>query len=130
VALVLKPYLCAEIMEYGKKDIRTLTTEELSAFFDTHNEKRFRSKQVMEWLWKKAAGSFDEMSNLSKHTRDLLSEYFVLNKIKLSDEQVSSDRTIKCAFEVETGKVVEGVLIPTHSRLAAVWRVNFVPQEG
>jgi 23S rRNA (adenine2503-C2)-methyltransferase len=119
VALVLKPYLCLEIMEYGKKDIRTLTVEELSVFFDTHNEKRFRSKQVMEWLWKKAAGSFDEMSNLSKDTRDLLSEYFVLNKIKLSDEQVSSDRTIKCAFEVETGKVVEGVLIPTHSRMTA-----------
>ncbi len=118
-ALVLKPYLCAAIMEYGKKDIRTLSTEELSVFFDAHNEKRFRSKQVMEWLWKKAAGSFDEMSNLSKNTRDLLSEHFVLNKIKLSDEQVSSDRTIKCAFEVEAGKVVEGVLIPTHSRMTA-----------
>jgi 23S rRNA (adenine2503-C2)-methyltransferase len=49
----------------------------------------------------------------------LLSDNFLLNKIKLADEQVSSDRTIKCAFEVEPGKIVEGVLIPTASRMTA-----------
>jgi 23S rRNA (adenine2503-C2)-methyltransferase len=73
----------------------------------------------MEWLWQKGAGTFDEMSNISIATRKLLSDNFLLNKIKLADEQVSSDRTIKCAFEVEPGKIVEGVLIPTASRMTA-----------
>ncbi len=101
------------------KDIRTLTTEELATFFESQGDKKFRAKQVMEWLWKKSAGSFEEMSNLSVSTRELLSEHFTLQKIKLSDQQISSDRTIKCAFEVEPGKVVEGVLIPTNSRMTA-----------
>ncbi len=101
------------------KDIRNLTNEELLAFFEEKGEKKFRAKQVMEWLWQKGAGSFDEMSNISISTRKLLSDNFSLNKIKLADEQVSSDRTIKCAFEVEPGKIVEGVLIPTASRMTA-----------
>jgi 23S rRNA (adenine2503-C2)-methyltransferase len=102
-----------------KKDIRALTLDELIAFFEAHGEKKFRAKQVHEWLWKKSAGSFDEMSNLSKPLREMLVENFVLHKIKLSDQQVSNDRTVKCAFEVEEGKVVEGVLIPTTSRMTA-----------
>lgn len=106
-------------MDAVRKDIRTLTTEELISFFEEHGEKKFRARQVMEWLWKKSAGSFEEMSNLSIDTRELLNEFFIINKIRLADEQVSSDRTIKCAFEVEPGKIVEGVLIPTNSRMTA-----------
>ncbi|MFM9986469.1 MAG: 23S rRNA (adenine(2503)-C(2))-methyltransferase RlmN, partial [Flavobacteriales bacterium] len=45
-------------MIQGKKDIRTIETEELVAFFESHGDKKFRAKQVMEWLWKKGAGSF------------------------------------------------------------------------
>jgi 23S rRNA (adenine2503-C2)-methyltransferase len=106
-------------MIQGKKDIRTIETEELIAFFESHGDKKFRAKQVMEWLWKKGAGSFDEMSNLALPTRKLLEEHFLLKKIKLADEQISSDKTIKCAFEVDPGKIVEGVLIPTSSRMTA-----------
>lgn len=102
-----------------KKDIRSISLEELSEFFVQNGEKKFRAKQVMEWLWKKSASSFDEMSNLSLSTRQFLAEHFTLHKIKLSDEQISSDKTIKCAFEVEPGKIVEGVLIPTSSRMTA-----------
>jgi 23S rRNA (adenine2503-C2)-methyltransferase len=101
------------------RDIREVSGEELVTFFEEHGEKKFRARQVMEWIWKKSAGSFDEMSNLSIQTRKLLEENFSLKKIQVADEQVSSDRTIKCAFEVEPGKVVEGVLIPTTSRMTA-----------
>lgn len=106
-------------MAIAQKDIRNLTLEELTSFFEEKGEKKFRAKQVHEWLWKKAAGSFDEMTNLSVGLREMLKENFTLKKIKLVDEQVSSDRTIKCAFEVAPGKVMEGVLIPTHSRMTA-----------
>ncbi len=102
-----------------KKDIRTLTLEELSSFIEQHGEKKFRAKQIMEWLWKKSAHSFDEMSNIGGGLKALLSEHFELKGIQVVDEQVSKDRTVKCAFEVESGKVVEGVLIPTNSRMTA-----------
>lgn len=115
----IKHLIFAPAMAIAAKDIRSLTLDELIAFFESKGEKKFRAKQVHEWLWKKSASSFDEMTNLSVTTRELLKENFTLNKIKLSDEQVSSDRTIKCAFEVEPGKVVEGVLIPTATRMTA-----------
>jgi len=106
-------------MERPKTDIRTLSQEELTQFFESQGEKKFRAKQVMEWLWKKSATRFEEMTNLSADTRELLAANYSLNGITLVDQQISSDKTIKCAFEVEPGKVVEGVLIPTSSRMTA-----------
>lgn len=106
-------------MSTVKKDIRTIGLDELSSFLESRGEKKFRAKQVMEWLWKKSASSFEQMSNLSKEMRDMLKENFELNTIQLVDKQVSIDRTVKCAFEVEKDKVVEGVLIPTTSRMTA-----------
>lgn len=106
-------------MSSDKKDIRSISLEELSEFLLSRGEKKFRAKQIDEWIWKKAAGHFDEMTNLSVATRALLSEHFELNKMKVSDEQVSSDRTVKCAFEAGPGMIVEGVLIPTNSRMTA-----------
>jgi len=102
-----------------KQNIRNLSLVELQAAFVELGEKSFRAKQVFEWLWKKNASSFDEMTNLSVPLRSLLTSAFFIDKIKLDDQQISSDKTIKCAFEVEHGKVVEGVLIPTTSRTTA-----------
>lgn len=82
-------------------------------------EKAFRAKQLEEWIWSKAAGSFDEMSNLSKGFRDRLKATYSLQRITLVDEQRSQDGTIKCAFDVRAGQVVEGVLIPTSKRMTA-----------
>ena len=106
-------------MERAKTDIRTLSQEELTQFFESQGEKKFRAKQVMEGLWKKSATRFDEMTNLSAGTRELLASNYTLKGITLVDQQISSDKTIKCAFEVDPGKVVEGVLIPTSSRMTA-----------
>jgi 23S rRNA (adenine2503-C2)-methyltransferase len=102
-----------------KTDIRTFSLEELKTFFTELGEKPFRAKQVYEWLWKKSAHSFDEMTNLSKELREKLNDRCVINGITLADQQISSDRTIKSAFKLVDGPVVEGVLIPTSSRMTA-----------
>lgn len=101
-----------------KPDIRDLSLTELEAFFAARGEKRFRAKQVYEWLWDKSVVDFSSMTNLSKPLREMLSEAFIIHAAQAQEEQVSSDRTIKCAFDVERG-VVEGVLIPTASRMTA-----------
>lgn len=103
----------------AKSDLRNLSLEELKSFFENHGERAFRAKQVWEWVWKKAAHSIEEMTNLSKATRALLSEHFDLLPLEIADEQVSNDRTIKCAFRSHDRHVVEGVLIPTDSRMTA-----------
>lgn len=106
-------------MSQNKTNIRNFSFEELKASMEVLGEKSFRSKQVYEWLWKKNAASFEEMSNLSKDLRSKLEEHYFIDHIKLDDQQISSDKTIKCAFSVEENKVVEGVLIPTTSRTTA-----------
>lgn len=106
-------------MQNSKQNIRNLNFSEIKAQFEAMGEKSFRAKQVFEWLWKKNAGTFEEMSNLSKDLREKLETHFYIDKIVLDDQQISSDKTIKCAFEVDPGKVVEGVLIPTTNRTTA-----------
>jgi 23S rRNA (adenine2503-C2)-methyltransferase len=103
----------------SKINIRNLNLTQIQEELAKFGEKSFRSKQVFEWLWKKNAGTFEEMSNLGKALRDKLEEHFYIDKIVLDDQQISKDKTIKCAFEIEKGKVVEGVLIPTTNRTTA-----------
>lgn len=106
-------------MPQGLSNIRNLSLKELQDEFVERNEKSFRAKQVYEWLWKKNAASFDEMTNLSKELREMLQQHYFIDHIQLQDQQISKDKTIKCAFTIEEGKVVEGVLIPTNSRTTA-----------
>ena len=103
----------------AKKDIRTLDSTALKEAILGLGEKGFRAKQIEEWIWTKGASSFEEMSNLSKGLRDRLNDEFSLQRIDIADQQFSNDGTIKCAFDVRAGQVVEGVLIPTSKRMTA-----------
>lgn len=100
-------------------NIRSLSKEELIEKLVELGEKPFRAKQVFEWLWKKNAASFEEMTNLSLPLRELLNTHFFIDHLVLQDQQISSDKTIKCAYKVDETKIVEGVLIPTSSRMTA-----------
>lgn len=102
-----------------KQNIRHLSLDELKEVFVSKGDKAFRAKQVSDWLWNKSARSFDEMTNLSKETRTLLEENFTINPITIETSQVSRDRTIKNAFKLHDGNIVEGVLIPTDTRMTA-----------
>lgn len=106
-------------MKSTKINIRNLTLEELKSSLQEIGEKPFRGKQIFEWLWQKDASTFEDMTNLSKSLRDNLDESFFIDHITLQDQQISSDKTIKCAFSVDNKQVVEGVLIPTPKRTTA-----------
>lgn len=102
-----------------KQDIRKLSKAELKAFFAEKGDKAFRANQVYEWLWNKSATSFDEMTNLSKSTREMLNDNFVINAVHENKSQVSADRTVKSIFRLFDNRIVEGVLIPTKNRMTA-----------
>ena len=106
-------------MEVKKKDIRALTKDQLRNFFVEQGEKAFRGNQVYEWLWQKSAHDFDAMTNISKETRKMLEDNFVINHIRVDQMQRSSDGTIKNAVRLHDGLVVESVLIPTETRTTA-----------
>ncbi|MBS1581405.1 MAG: 23S rRNA (adenine(2503)-C(2))-methyltransferase RlmN [Bacteroidetes bacterium] len=100
-------------------DLRELSKEEVTALVAELGEKPYRAKQVWEWLWKKHARSIDAMSDLSKAFREQLKERAVLRPLTLAEQQRSTDGTIKCAFRTWDGHIVEGVLIPTETRMTA-----------
>jgi len=98
-----------------KKDIRLLDHDGLLATFVEMGEKKFRAKQVEEWLWAKGAMSFEEMTNLSKDLRQKLEANFVINGIKEDTVQFSNDGTIKTRFRLHDDALIESVLIPVPS---------------
>lgn len=102
-----------------KKDIRALTKEQLRNFFVEKGDKAFRGNQVYEWLWNKSLHSFEEMTNISLATRQILEDNFVINHIEVDSLQQSADGTIKNGIRLHDGLIVESVLIPTKSRTTA-----------
>ncbi len=102
-----------------KTDIRTLTLEQLQKEIKNLGEPAFKAKQIFEWLWKKSAFSFDEMTNLSKPLREKLIQKFEIKTVKILTQQKSKDGTIKLAFKLWDDNIIEGVLIPTATRMTA-----------
>ena len=106
-------------MKTEKKNIRHLNLSELEQYFETLGEKKFRVKQVWEWLWAKHAHNFEEMTNLSKELRQQLAESFSLPALTIDATQYSADGTVKSRFRTPDNHLVEGVLIPTDERKTA-----------
>ena len=106
-------------MSTTKKDIRKLSQAEIEDYFKEIGEKSFRAKQVYEWLWKKNAHQFDDMTNISKTLREQIGETFQIQPVEVDLLQKSNDGTIKNAVKLHDGNIVESVLIPTDTRTTA-----------
>jgi 23S rRNA (adenine2503-C2)-methyltransferase len=100
-------------------NIRHLDVSDLEAYFESIGDKKFRVKQVHEWIWQKHAHSFDDMTNLSKDLRVKLSQSFSLPALKIDATQFSDDGTVKSRFKTFDNHLIEGVLIPTEERKTA-----------
>ncbi len=106
-------------MKKKENNIRELSLAALEEYFEELGEKKFRAKQVYEWLWQKKALSFADMTNLSKELRQKLGETFTLPALTIDTTQYSADGTIKSRFKTWDGHLVEGVMIPTEKRNTA-----------
>ena len=102
-----------------KIDIRNLSENQIINFFEEKGFDSYRGRQLYEWIWKKSAHSFDDMTNLSKDLRLMLDSHFVINHIEVDKIQKSSDGTIKNAVKLFDDYTVESVLIPTDERTTA-----------
>ena len=103
----------------GLPNIRHLSLSDLEEYFVGKGDKKFRARQVYEWIWLKAARGFEEMTNLPKELRAELASSFSFPALKIDTVQTSEDGTIKTRFLTHDGHFVEGVLIPTASRFTA-----------
>lgn len=99
----------------NKKDIKSLTFDELHSDVAALGEKPFRAKQLYEWMHGKLAGGFDEMTNLSKSFREKLKENYFYTNLELVDRKISAiDGTEKYLFGLSDGNVIESVLMRYH----------------
>lgn len=97
----------------AEKDIYELSLPELEELVVECGDKKFRSKQVYEWLHKHAAMSYEDMHNVPKALKERLSEKYPLVPPALVSLEESVDGTKKYLFELQDGKNVESVLIPS-----------------
>jgi 23S rRNA (adenine2503-C2)-methyltransferase len=93
------------------ENIYNLSKTDLENYFLSIGDKKFRAVQILEWLYRKKVTSFDEMTNLSKLSLQVLKEKFVIEPLKLKDKYVSKDGTIKYLFELNDGNIIETVLM-------------------
>jgi len=96
-------------------DIKSLSLEELTLDVCSRGEKAFRARQMYEWMHKKLARGFDEMTNLSKAFRENCREcytYTALRPVRVLESKI--DGTKKFLFELSDGNVVESVWMKYH----------------
>jgi len=98
-----------------KTDIKSLTLAELGLEIEAMGEKSFRARQLYEWMHKKLARSYDEMTNLSKGLRDILIQQYEYTVLREAEVQTSKlDGTKKYLYELADGNLVESVWMQYH----------------
>ncbi len=93
-----------------KKQLRSLTLDEVKDWLKDTGEKPFRAGQIFKWV-QKGVSSFDEMSNVSKALREKMAESFLLDNVKIVKHLDSKDKTRKYLLSMHDGEVIEAVLM-------------------
>ena len=92
-------------------DLKDFEFFELEAFLKELGEPKFRAGQIFEWL-SRGVESFDEMTNISKATREKLAEKSFVSTLKIREKYVSKlDKTTKYLFELPDGNCIESVVM-------------------
>jgi len=94
-----------------KPSIYGLSLEDLGRWLEEHGEKKFRARQVWDWLYKKRVGDWSEMKNINRSCREKLAEHFTLQSLHEQVRQQSADGTVKYLFQLPDGNVIETVLM-------------------
>ena len=93
-------------------DLKGFESLEMEEWARQHGLPAYRGRQIHSWLFRRLAGSFDDMSDLPKSLRSLLAREATLNNLRLIDSLSSEDGTRKYLFELRDGMSIESVLIP------------------
>jgi 23S rRNA (adenine2503-C2)-methyltransferase len=101
----------------GKRTVHSLLLEEIESYLATQNERPYRAKQVVEWLYEKRVESFEAMSDLPQTLRERLASEFAFTSLATVRVLGSEDTTRKFLFRLGDGSLVESVLIPASPAL-------------
>ena len=93
------------------QSIYDLNYDQMEEFAKECGWKAFRGRQIFQWLYRKRVFSFDEMTDLSKDTRELLKSRFEINPLEVVKKQVAKDGTTKFLFKTQDGALLESVMM-------------------
>ena len=93
------------------KSLYDFNYDQIQAMAIEHGWKGYRGHQVFQWLYRNRVMEIEEMSNISKETRQILSEEFIINPLKLIKKQISHDGTTKFLFQTSDGALLESVMM-------------------
>ena len=94
-----------------------LNQEALTATFGSWGEPKFRVTQVLEWVYRKRATEWAQMTNLPGTLRERLADGFSLRSLQVARRQGAADTTRKFLFRLEDGRFIESVVIPANPAL-------------
>lgn len=100
-----------------KANFKALSPEKIAEFVENQGQSLYRTKQLINWIYKKHATTFEDITDLSKSFRELLKKIAYISNLKLIKKQISKDGTQKFLFELEDKETIESVLIPDRNRL-------------
>lgn len=92
--------------------ITDISMGDLPDVVETMGLKAYAADQLVDWLYKRRASTFDEMTNIAKSARKELEERFDLSPLTYERELTADDGTRKFLFGLADGEKVESVLIP------------------
>ncbi len=93
------------------ESLYSLNYDQMCEYAIDHGWKSFRGHQIFQWLYRNRVFEIDEMTNLSKDTREQLKSEFIVNPLKLIKKQISHDGTTKFLFQTEDGALLESVMM-------------------
>lgn len=94
-----------------KIDICSLTVFELEKFICNMGEKKFRARQIFEWINKKNVREFENMTNLSLILRQMLEKHFYFNRIDVLKRFECDDSSIKFLSKLDDSNIIESVIM-------------------
>jgi 23S rRNA (adenine2503-C2)-methyltransferase len=113
-----RPSIVTSLVEKsGKPSIQSLLLEEITADLAARNERPYRVKQIVDWIYRKRVTSFDAMSDLPVDLRKRLAEAFEFRQLETVRVLGSKDTTRKFLFRLADGNLIESVLIPASPSL-------------
>ena len=111
------PAVSFRVAVTGNVEIKSLLFDELQTKLRGLCQPAYRARQIMDWLYKKRAGAFEEMSDLPRTLRARLAENFPFGKLDVVRVLGSRDTTRKFLFRLGDGNLIESVLIPASPAL-------------
>ncbi|HEX4630604.1 MAG TPA: 23S rRNA (adenine(2503)-C(2))-methyltransferase RlmN [Chthoniobacterales bacterium] len=101
----------------AKRPIHSLLLDEIEIYLAALNERPYRAKQIVDWLYEKRVDSFEQMSDLPHGLRERLANEFRFAQLETVRVLGSKDTTRKFLFRLGDGNLIESVLIPASPAL-------------